>query len=186
MFPSHDHNGDTYNSKGDIVNIADVLSTSEVVQYSAKLTGNQTISGFQLGKTMYVYNPSSTNEVTVIIGGIETIIAPGREIRFPYTDFVVVEIQSPGADDYYVTILGVELEEDQYIKAWHDKLNALKANKDKKLTIAVYGDSITTGAFATDRVEQGYVGIIRNKFEELFEDVGVGVQSTVRNHGAYC
>ena len=65
-------------------------------------------------------------------------------------------------------------------------LNALKQGGTGKLSIVQFGDSICEGAFASpSRDTHGHVGIMRTLFADQFEDVGMGVQGTVRWDGSF-
>lgn len=65
--------------------------------------------------------------------------------------------------------------------SWFDKVEDLKVSKDKKLTVNVYGDSTSVGFVAglysdvIGKWRRGYVGRIRERYKNIFQDVGLGV-----------
>lgn len=64
---------------------------------------------------------------------------------------------------------------------WFDELNNVYENEDKIININVYGDSISLGVGAAQynningKWRFGYVGRIRERFKNIFNDVGRGV-----------
>lgn len=62
---------------------------------------------------------------------------------------------------------------------WFELIESLKMDKDKKLTINVFGDSISVGTGSSSTIagcwEFGYVARIRKRLKEIFQDTGRNV-----------
>lgn len=104
-------NGDTYNSAGDIVNIADLLQSIEggvgasVVIFSQVATGDQTFNSFGTGKKLTIENRSNV-DITVTVGAHTITLSPTKDFTFGFADFTSFNVTAGVGNEYQVVVEG--------------------------------------------------------------------------------